>query len=177
MFPKKGRRGLFDEFFGDFDSEFRRMEENMAHVFNQIKEQSGKNVIEGEPFVYGFSMRIGPDGRPQIEEFGNLSKGITKNMEVPGREPLTDLIEGDDEITIIAEIPGIDKEDIELDVDEENLSINVDTSQRKYHKSLIFPCNVEPDSGKASYKNGVLEVKFKRQKPKPGPEKTKIKID
>ncbi|MFC2154449.1 archaeal heat shock protein Hsp20 [Candidatus Altiarchaeota archaeon] len=181
MIPKKGRKGFFDGFFDDFDGDFRRMEENITRILEDMKGMPEGAPAEGDPYVYGFSMRVGPDGKPHIEEFGNVGGSIDSQEGEPqavgGREPLTDLIEGDDEVTVIAELPGIEKEEIDLEIDEESVAIKVDTEQRKYNKELALPCPVNPESSKASYKNGVLEIKLKRQEPKPASEKTKIKID
>ncbi len=163
----RGRQWPFDEFFRDMDEEFRYMEENMARMLDEARKMSSKKPGEGGPYVYGFSMRVGPDGKPHIEEFGNVP-----GIEVPTsdsserREPLTDIIEGNKDITVIAELPGIAREDIKLDVNEESLSIKVDTADRKYYKDLSLPCKVKPDATKARYKNGVLEVKVKRAKEK-----------
>jgi len=163
------RRRLFDEFFSqDFFSDdiFRQMEENMARIFNEIM----KPMDEPRSIVYGFTLKNGSDGRPQIEEFGNIPrKGASFMGE---REPLVDVIEGDDEIKVIAELPGVDKKDIDLDADANQLTIDVDNKDRKYHKEVSLPAEVEYDNVKAAYKNGILEVTMKRAQKR----KTKKKI-
>ncbi|MFQ6077039.1 MAG: Hsp20 family protein, partial [Candidatus Bathyarchaeia archaeon] len=57
-----------------------------------------------------------------------------------------------------AELPGVEKDDIELHATERGLTISVDTESRKYYKELKLPAEVEPSSAKSSYRNGVLEV-------------------
>ena len=149
MFPRRRKRRpgdpwnfLGDDFFSDVDAEFREMEENMARTFDEFRKMSEKEPQEGGPFVYGFSMRVGPDGKPHIEKFGNVPHvGEEKSLETSEREPLTDIIEGEKEISVIAELPGIEKEDINLDVTEDSLSINVDNAARKYHKELFTQTN------------------------------------
>ena len=157
-----------DDFFGDFfdiEKEMRRMEEWM----NRIMRDFGRGEVKG-PYVYGFSMRIGPDGKPQIQEFGNVPKGygIREESLEDYREPLVDVIEDDKTISITAEIPGVNKDDIELNLDEENnvLTIKVDTPERKYYKEVELPAKVKADSVKATYKNGILDVVFERAEPK-----------
>ena len=141
------------------------MEKNISKMFEEIRKASIEGQGEEGPYVYGFSMRVGPDGRPHVEEFGNVSsrEGEETTMD---REPLTDIIEGENEISIIAELPGIEKKNIDLSATEDSLQIRVDTPERKYHKELRLPARVKPDTTKASYKNGVLEVKLKRVKEK-----------
>ncbi len=166
MFPRRGRRWFFDEFFDDFDKIFEEMEANISRIFEEAKENSLRKPGESNQYVYGFSMRIGPDGRPHIEKFGNIPRpGISKEERLfEGREPLTDIIEGEDEISVIAELPGIEKKDINLNATEDTLEIRVDTPERKYYKILDLPYEVKPETAKASYKNGVLEVKIRRRK-------------
>ena len=85
------------------------------------------------------------------------------------REPLTDIIEGDDDVAVTVEIPGVEKNNIELNVTNDILEIKVDTPNRKYHKRLDLPCDVLPKTTKATYKNGVLDVVIKRkEKKRPG---------
>ncbi len=91
-----------------------------------------------------------------IQEFGNTVAQRDTPEEV-GREPLTDIIEDKDTVRIIVEMPGVEKEDIDLNVEDRSLEIQVDKEGRKFSKKLELPCAVDADSTKASYKNGVLE--------------------
>jgi len=170
MFPWRRRRGPFDGFFSDMDEEFRQVEEHMARIFEDAMKASDKRPGEGGPFVYGFSMRVGPDGKPKIEEFGNVPGARMAGAKElgEGREPLTDVINGEKEVTVIAELPGIERKDIKLDAKEKSVTIDVSTPDRKYHKNLELPCEVKPDSSKASYKNGVLEVRIRKAEAKKG---------
>ena len=71
--------------------------------------QGTMDISKVQPFVYGFSMRVGPDGKPHIEKFGNTEASpfdmsarapAGGSSEAPGgsREPLTDVIEGSETI-------------------------------------------------------------------------------
>ena len=62
---------------------------------------------------------------------------------------------------MVAELPGVEKEDIKLFGTENSLTISVDSPQRKYHKEIELPVNVEQTQAKSTYKNGVLEVVLK----------------
>ena len=162
------RRRFFDPWddFFDFDieKEFRRMEEWMNSI---IRNFQGKGEIRG-PYVYGFTMRMGPDGKPRIEEFGNVPRG-TRGIEEIGeyREPLVDVMENDKTISVTAELPGVTKDDIDLNLidDNQTLIIKVDTPDRKYYKEVQLPAKVKPNKVKATYKNGILDVTFEREKP------------
>lgn len=74
-----------------------------------------------------------------------------------------DMLDAGEEVVVVAELPGVKKEDIDLHASEDELIISVDTPQRKYHKELPLPEEVDPKPVKASHKNGVLEVRFKKK--------------
>lgn len=164
MFPWKKRRGFFD-IFGDLDEEFERMKEEIERIMREMERMPGAKVERYGPYVYGFTMKVGPDGKPIIREFGNV-RPPSKGMPLGEREPLVDVIEGKNDITVIVELPGVEKKDINLKATEKALSIKVDTPERKYSKVVELPAEVNPESAKANYKNGVLEVRLRRVKPK-----------
>ena len=186
-----------DRFSEDIDEIMRDVERMMEETFRRFTSQAPKDLIrerigpdgsrikEMGPFVYGYSMKIGPDGKPLIQEFGNIKPGLKpsgfsfeprKNLEVKGeREPLVDVMSDDNEVKVIAELPGVEKEDIKLDTTSNSLTIDVDAEARKYYKELELPTEVDPESAKSSYKNGVLEVTFNRVKK--GPKGYSIEIE
>ena len=66
------------------------------------------------------------------------------------------------------------KEDIDLEVTGDTLIIKVEGKDRKYYKEISLPAEVDPDSAKASYNNGVLDIQLKKVKPKGRGKKIKI---
>jgi len=122
--------------------------------------------------VYGYSVKIGPDGKPEIREFGNVKPSRLGPQVKEEREPLVDIFETNGEIHIVAELPGVDKKDIKLHGTEDTLTISVDVPQRKYYKEIDLPAKVKIKEAKTEYKNGVLEVKLPKleeRKPKGEP--------
>jgi len=174
------RRKRRRPWFWDIFEEFERIEEEIEEMFDRFMEEArswrgvGEEVRVYEPFVYGFTMRVGPDGKPVIREFGNIRPTRFGPRIVEEREPLVDVIEEEDEVVVVAELPGVEKEDIDLNATERELVISVDTEERKYYKHLELPAEVDPRSAKASYKNGVLEVRLKKVKPERRGERIKI---
>lgn len=77
-------------------------------------------------------------------------------------EPLVDLFVDEANVVIVAELPGIDKESIEVDATEDRVAISVDSPRNKFHRELPLPARVDPKSSVASYRNGVLEVHLKK---------------
>ena len=174
---------LFDDFFdfGDIDREFERMRKFMDRITKRAMRGELGDSEQG-PYVYGFSMRLGPDGKPHIEEFGNtkpprrLEGGDSAKVEIAEREPLTDVIECEDSISITLEIPGVEKEDIELNVEEDKVAINVDTIESKYFKEVPLKVKVDPKTSKATYKNWVLDIILKKV-PQKDKKTKKVKIE
>ena len=78
------------------------------------------------------------------------------------REPLTYIRQDASKVTVIMELPGVDKEDIKVTAEDRYLDLEVNSPDRRYTKHLELPCDVLPDSAKANYKNGVLEVVMRR---------------
>lgn len=150
--------------FEEFDKFFRRM---MERAMRDLKEETGG------PFVYGFTYYIGPDGKPVFREFGNVKPSDRGFIVQEEREPLVETYEEDDEIIVVAEVPGVSKENINLMAGEDELEISAETPERKYRKRVKLPAPIDPDSVKASYKNGVLEVRMKRK----GGEKKRVKVE
>jgi len=166
--------------FRDIDEMFRQMEEIMKREFEDllkttpnslVRERTlpdGSKIRQWGPFVYGYSVTIGPDGKPQIREFGNIKpetrQGRPKINIQEEREPLVDVMETDDEVKVIAELPGVEKKDIKLYGTEDTLTISVKTPERRYYKEVKLPSKVDTKKTKASYRNGVLEVTLKKKK-------------
>lgn len=144
----------WDDFFLNIDDEFDDMKRRMDRILERIIEDDSS--FDNNPMIYGFSMRVGPDGKPKIQEFGNTTN--PSSYQESRREPLTDVIEEEDRIRVVVELPGVEKEDILLDTTEDALDIEVDTPNRRFSRKLDLPCCVDPESARATYNNGVLEV-------------------
>lgn len=152
------------------DDEFEQMRRRMEEMLQQM--MSGEiKPDSSEQFVYGISMRMGADGKPHIQKFGNTralpqpDEGVRHEGGIDGaeeREPLTDVIEDSKTVSITVEIPGVNKQDIELSVVDQVLKIKVDSAERRYYKEVALPAHVDSDSIKATYRNGVLDITLKK---------------
>ena len=170
-----------EDIFNNLDSEFQKMRKQMDGLMRDAVEGTIPDNANKNPFVFGFSVKTGPDGFPIFEEFGNTrirpfrSKGEEPVVDT-SREPLTDINESDDQIAITVELPGVNKEDIDINVMEDKVEVNVKTESRKYFKSIELKSLVETESSKATYTNGILDlVLTKKESEKP--KGTKVKVD
>jgi HSP20 family protein len=154
----------FEDIFDEIEEMFEDINREFEREFESLMRGMGTAPVRGEklgPIVYGWSVVIGPEGKPIVRQFGNLPRGGLMQE----REPLVDVNETGDEVMVIAEMPGVDKSEIKLNATEDTLEIRAD---KKYYKMVELPVKVVPDKAKASYKNGVLEVRLaKKDKSKP----------
>jgi HSP20 family protein len=135
-------------------------------LIRERREQDGTTSKEIGPIVYGYSVTLGPDGKPVVHEFGNVKRGPTKQWKeaVTGtREPLVDVVEGEKEVRVVAELPGASRQEIVLSVKGNNLVVSAQTGSRKYYKELELPVPVEAKMAKSTFNNGVLEVSLPRK--------------
>ncbi|ABL87715.1 heat shock protein Hsp20 [Pyrobaculum islandicum DSM 4184] len=170
--------------FDEFEKFMRRWQKFFEEIERQIEEdfrRFSSQVGGGRPryYYYGFEITVGPDGRPVVREFGNVRRrpDVERIEVVDEIDPLTDIVEEDDKIKVVVDMPGVEKEDIKLYISEDGKTLTIDArgKERKYHKEIRLPAAVDPNKAKATYKNGVLSVELEKvEKKKRGFE---IKID
>jgi len=146
--------------------------ENLVDLAAKLKEAGGEiskegeidlsNLKEGMKGVFGVSIKTAVGGKPVVESFGNVKKTPEGPKVEEEREPITDVFDEDEEIRIYAEMPGVNQEDIKLDLKEDILDISAQTGDRKYHKEILLPAKVQAETLASSYNNGILEVKVKK---------------
>ncbi|MCG2769726.1 MAG: Hsp20/alpha crystallin family protein [Anaerolineae bacterium] len=109
--------------------------------------------------VYGFNVRMGLGGTPTVEHFGNIRATNEGPVVAEEWEPLVDVFDEGELILVVAELPGVDKDNIQIEVQDDILSLST-TGDRKYVKELLLPSLVDPATMETSYRNGVLEVRL-----------------
>lgn len=129
---------------GDMDDDIKKFQKEMNKFFDRL---------------------LGPESKKFIDD---LKRGLDL------REPLYDIEETENELIASLELPGIDKKDIQLGINENSLEIKVEKkaeavmekkgrvrAERHYrglYRTISLPIPIIPDKSKASYKNGILEV-------------------
>jgi HSP20 family protein len=76
--------------------------------------------------------------------------------------PLVDILEGNEDVVVVTEFVGFKKEDLRINVKNQRLTLSAEASDRKYHKSLNLPKRVIASTICTTYKNGVLEIRWKK---------------
>jgi len=128
-------RDMLDELDRHFDEFERSVEEAIKASVN-----TGQRAFS-RPVVTGMAMGFGPEGKPRIQFFGDNLIG-PDGFRAPIYEQVVDEKEG--MLRLVFELPGIEKEDVQVSALEEKVTLEA-----------------VPDSGAATYRNGLLEVVFK----------------
>ena len=109
-----------------------------------------------------------------------LLSEMARSMDV--RVPSVDVIDREEEVVVRAEIPGVDKENVEVSLSDDRLTIKGTTRQEKEEKEageytrremsrgsftrvVTLPAKVDGEKARASFKDGVLEMTLPKLKP------------
>ncbi|TFH02793.1 MAG: Hsp20/alpha crystallin family protein [Nitrosopumilus sp.] len=147
-----------------FDDEFSKIFRQMSNSFfstDDILEEFKTKVANVGPYFYGYTMTVGPDGKPVVKEYGNVKPELLPASN--SREPLVDTIVDQKEnlVKLVAEMPGVEKTDVKIVVEGKSVNISAERDEKKYHVNVPISHKVDENSAKASYKNGILELVFK----------------
>jgi HSP20 family molecular chaperone IbpA len=77
--------------------------------------------------------------------------------------PFADVMSTPDEVRVIVELPGAEKERIRVWATEVRLTVEAEGPDRRYYKELWLPCEVDPKGARSTYRNGILEVRLPRK--------------
>jgi HSP20 family protein len=151
--------------------EMRRMQKEMDRMF--------ESFFDYEPFNYN---------RPLIED--NSQKAITKSSY---KQPLADIWDNEKEIIATVELPGINKDDIKINITNDGISLKVEKKDEHkeedkkkgiyrlerrysgYYRFIPLQDKIDKKNIDATYKNGILELKIPKVKQLPK-EDTEIKV-
>ncbi len=156
----------FTKMIRDVMKQFYPGMENMSE--EELQKMMKENMVRMGtmgPFFNSVKMSLGKDGIPKFEQFGNSQpKKQVETVIKEEREPLVDIMEEEDEIIVVVEIPGCAKENIELKATESSLTIIAcdDEGVRKYNTTVDLPSKINHDHARARYRNGILEVKLEK---------------
>jgi HSP20 family protein len=142
--------GLLKE-LGDFTSDLTEMVEEGRNEMEKTGEISFDRAkkLRG---MYGISVRMGGNGIPRVDTFGRSPKSDT-------REPIVDIFDEKNHIQVIAELPGVDENDISHSVSGTLLTITAGKGERKFYKVIDLGSEVKGNA-KTHYTNGILELRF-----------------
>jgi HSP20 family protein len=159
-FDMLGLGGIFKGFEKLVDLAGKLQDQNEINKEGEINLDQLKKGMKG---VYGFTIKsAAAGGKSTVETFGNIKKTPEGPKVEAEREPMTDIFDEKDEIVIIAEMPGIEENDVTIDLKGDMLDISAERNTRKFHKELLLPLKVEQEKMKVKYNNGILEIRIKK---------------
>jgi len=170
----------FEDIFHDVDDFYKKLTKKMFKEMEDIEEALRSGKLEGEwdikpieePSVKGYVAR----GRFQLGKSQPLKTlKLPKQIKEELREPLTDVFEDKDNVKLYMELPGVEKDDIQLNVTDGHAEVKA----KNFYKTIDLPTkDVESDKTVANYKNGVLEVTIPKTKTSAAEERKRtIKIE
>ncbi len=137
--------------------EMRRMQEQMDSVF--------ANFFDTEPMLGSGLL---------LENKGN---DVEKSKY---HAPASDIWETDKEVIAEVDLPGIDKKDIKINLNDDNIEIKAEKKTEKedkkkgfyrqercysgFYRQFPLPSNIKADKAEAEYKDGVLKLKIPKMK-------------
>jgi HSP20 family protein len=162
---RKQMERIFQDQFGDIQSKAPK------ELIREYETSEGRKVREFGPFVYGYSMTIGPDGKPRVREFGNVKSPLSGGASIfsrptisSEREPLADVTTSEKVVKVIVELPGVSKENIKVNVHDSSVEVTTTNAEkRKYRQVVEIPPDTDINTARSTYKNGILEVTFNKK--------------
>ncbi|MGC8652223.1 MAG: Hsp20/alpha crystallin family protein [Candidatus Micrarchaeia archaeon] len=154
-------------------NDMNRFNKYLNKIINDImlKNLDIKSALEDTPFQNGISIKFDESGMPIIEGISNMM--LQNQMDRRTDEMLVDVVEKSDNIIIDAELRGVGASDVKIETTSTSVRITASTLDRHYDNRISLPCSVDPESGKAVFNNGILEVTLNKS---PGAQGVPVKI-
>ncbi|MBI2470939.1 MAG: Hsp20/alpha crystallin family protein [Planctomycetes bacterium] len=111
---------------------------------------------------FGFSIKVGnlDTNNGKINPFrSNMNNDKKHGITVfELLEPLVDVFEETDHTLIIADMPGVNENDIHVDLKDDILQISTKTTEKNYQKEILLKESFTKDRIVHTYKNGILKI-------------------
>lgn len=147
---------------------------NLFDLLSKVAEEGEQEISQSKTFggegsgrdvqgVYGFSIRVGAGGKARVEPFGNIRATQQGPVVEDVREPMADVFDEGQTIHVICELPGVEADDVKVNVRGDVLEISAEGQRRKYRKELLLTSAVKPESLVTTYKNGIVEITLTKE--------------
>ncbi len=166
----KGKKSMKSEeglggIFGTLGSFLDLLSDMVEKGETEVVREGEMGGRKGMKAVYGFSVRLGGEGEPRVESFGNVKRQKGKGPVVEEvREPIVDVFDEKEAVIVVAELPGVNEKDITVDLRDDVLAIGAETGEQKYYKEILLEVPVTPEGLTRSYRNGILEIRICKKK-------------
>ena len=150
-----------------FDTPFDQMYRSLSdRFFNMDDDFELTKFAKTQPIFYGYTMTIGNDGKPHVKQYGTQVPGL---IITDVREPFVDEVvdKNNKTLKLVAEMPGVEKKDIKVTIEDKYAKISAEHGDRKYKTQVPLKYKIDENSIKATYANGILEVSIRLVEEKP----------
>tara|TARA_R100001509_G_C4872653_1_gene217310 strand:- start:1575 stop:1919 length:345 start_codon:yes stop_codon:yes gene_type:complete len=97
-------------------------------------------------------------------------------MAKPKHEGTMSYEDREKDIVFTIDMPGVSKKDIDIHIEEHSIKVSAENGgKRKYNYSRKFKPAVDPETAKATFTNGVLDITVEKIESKPTGRKVAIK--
>ena len=165
--PEPSGSGGFLAGLGTLIDQLGKLAEQAEQAGGEVTKTGEFSVGSEKPLrgVYGFSIKSGLGEKGiKVEPFGNIRRdeegGRVEVHEV--REPIVDVFDEPDHLLIVAEVPGIMQEDVQLELHEDVLTLAAGKGDKKYRKEVLLPASFSSDKMSFSCRNGILEIQLRK---------------
>jgi HSP20 family protein len=146
---------------------------NLLETLGDLAETGGQLQRTGElgdpeskvRGVYGLNIKVGiGDEGVKVAPFGNVHKDEQTGKAVVSEviEPLLDVFDEDQYVLVVAEMPGVGEEDVDLALRDDILTIAAERGGKKYRKEVLLPASFATRQMAFTCRNGILEVKLNK---------------
>jgi HSP20 family protein len=144
----------------------------LLDIVSDLQDEDGGQISRSGEFksksgrfsgLYGIRIKSGVDGSRDFERFGDIRSQEGRATVSDEREPMIDVFDETDSLTVVAEIPGVTGDSIELDVGDRTLKLKAASGERRYRKEVALPEDVDATPLSRSYMNGILSVSLAKK--------------
>jgi HSP20 family protein len=101
-----------------------------------------------------------------FSEIERMMDGMTGGLDVSdagfGGDAHVSVYETDEEVRVVADLPGVKKDDLRIKCDGRHVTLSAATETSEYEEHVQLPARVDEHSASASFNNGVLEITLDR---------------
>ncbi len=145
------------QIFREFEHAMLDMERRMDRVLRDAF--GGGRSLWDLPIIQGLTMQRGPDGKYRFQPFGHLQESLDRFLEGWRAPVLTWNVDEDrNRIEFRAEVPGLKKGDLKVDVRPDGIAIEGDSKGTRYRAECRPGMTLNPDGAKARCDDGVLNL-------------------
>lgn len=166
----------------------------MAKETNQEQEHGTprREIAPARPSrVWNEMDRMFEEFRRDVEDFfGRPRRWLPGGLALPTRRPAVNIEDTGKALVVTAELPGVSKEDVGIDVRDDAIEIHAESQKKAeerqegyvyrersssaFHRYLSLPAAVDPDGAEASLEGGILRVELPKRVPT---RSRKLKVD